>query len=162
MDKVHMQKERPPCHAAGGVIYRRDPAGAIEVLLIKKRSGGWSLPKGFLKADETHSEALEREVAEETALRGAIGAFLYEFAYTVHKRRRTRLKIVRYYLVRGAKGKPRPGRQEGIRKVRWFGLAAAIRRAHNDRIRVVLERAWIELRNDTAAFGEEPPLERTV
>jgi 8-oxo-dGTP pyrophosphatase MutT (NUDIX family) len=160
--KIRMQKERPPCHAAGGVNYRHSRSGAVEVLLIKKRSGGWSLPKGVLKTDESDAEALRREVAEETALRGAIGAFLHEFAYTVTRRRHARLKIVRYYLVGGATGKPRPGRHEGIRKVRWFDLTAAIRHAHNDRVRTVLERAWIELRNGPSAFGGPQPLEHTA
>jgi 8-oxo-dGTP diphosphatase len=159
---IQMQKELPPCHAAGGVIYRSGRAGAIEVLLIKKRGGGWSLPKGLLKAGETDAEALQREIAEETALRGAIGPFLTQFCYTVSRRRHARLKIVRYYLVRSARGRPRPGRHEGIRKVRWFALASALRRAHNDRVRTVLERAWVELRGAAPAFGEPHRLGRGV
>ena len=140
-----MQKQPPPRYAVGAVIARYNAHGAIEVLLIKKKYGGWSLPKGTIKSGETAREALAREVVEETALTGTIGVFLHEVSYTIMKREQARLKNVRYYLVQDVIGTPRPGKQEHIRKVRWFLLATAIQRAHNDRIRAVLERAGVAL-----------------
>jgi 8-oxo-dGTP pyrophosphatase MutT (NUDIX family) len=143
-----MKKESTPCYATGGVIYRRNTHGAIEVLLIKKEHGGWSLPKGHIKAGENDLEALRREVAEETALTGTIEVFLHEVTYPVVKRRQTRQKNVRYYLIHSAHGTPRPGKQERIRTVRWFCLMAAIKRAHNERVRTVLEHARASLNNN--------------
>src|SRR3954463_2765771 len=104
-----MQKQSPPCYAVGAVIARYDAHDAIEVLLIKKHYGGWSLPKGAIKSGETELEALTGEIAEETALRGTIGEFLQEVLYTVMKRGQLRLKSMRYYLVQDAIGTPRPG-----------------------------------------------------
>jgi len=149
-----MHKQSPLCYAVGAVIYRCDARGLIEVLLIKKQFGGWSLPKGGIKAGETDGEALLREVAEETALTGTVGAFVHAALYTITKRRRTRLKNVRYYLLHDARGTPSPGKQEGIRKVRWFELRRAIQRAHNDRVRTVLERAGVALSRGDATLME--------
>jgi 8-oxo-dGTP pyrophosphatase MutT (NUDIX family) len=157
-----MRKQPPPCYAVGAVIYRYDNHGAIEVLLIKKHYGGWSLPKGTIKAGETELEALAREVAEETRLMGTIGAFLHEAVYTVVKRGQLRLKSVRYYLLGGVVGRPRPGGHEGIRKVRWFGLSAAIQRAHNDRVRTVLEYAGVALTRRNNVIEHRRLVERSI
>jgi 8-oxo-dGTP pyrophosphatase MutT (NUDIX family) len=157
-----MQKQPSPCYAVGAVIYRYDDHGAIEVLLIKKQYGGWSLPKGTIKPGETELEALAREVAEETTLTGTIGVFLHEAVYTVVKHGQLRLKNVRYYLVDGVVGRPRPGGHEGIRKVRWFGLSAAIQRAHNDRVRTVLEYAGGAITARNNAMEHRQLVERSV
>src|SRR5215212_5141835 len=111
-----MRKQPPPCYAVGAVISRCDAHGQIEVLLIKKKQGGWSLPKGTIRPGETTLEALAREVAEETTLTGTIGAFLHEVFYTVVKRGQLRLKSVRYYLMHDVIGTTRPSGHERIRK----------------------------------------------
>src|SRR5215212_4729237 len=157
-----MRKQPPPCYAVGAVIYRYDAHSAIEVLLIKKKHGGWSLPKGTIKPGETALEGLVREAAEETTLRGTIGAFLHEAVYTVVKRGQLRLKSVRYYLFGGVVGRPRPGGHEGIRKVRWFGLSAAIQRAHNDRVRTVLEYAGVALTRRNNVMEHRQLVERSI
>jgi 8-oxo-dGTP pyrophosphatase MutT (NUDIX family) len=151
-----MQKQPPPCYAVGAVIYRYEAHGLIEVLLIKKKYGGWSLPKGTIKPGEATLEALAREVAEETTLTGTIGAFLQEVVYSVIKRGQLRIKSVRYYLVHDVIGRPRPSGHERIRKVRWFRLSAAIQRAHNDRVRTVLEYAGVALatRNNATKYHQ--------
>jgi 8-oxo-dGTP pyrophosphatase MutT (NUDIX family) len=42
----------PPIVAVGGVVYRRDKRGQVRLLLIKKRNGFWTLPKGRVKPGE--------------------------------------------------------------------------------------------------------------
>jgi 8-oxo-dGTP diphosphatase len=157
-----MRKQPPPRYAVGAVIYRYDAHGQIEVLLIKKKHGGWSLPKGTIKAGEIELEALAREVAEETTLIGTVGAFLHEAAYTVVKRGQLRLKSVRYYLVHDVVGTPHPGGHEGICKVRWFRLSAAIQRAHNDRVCTVLEYAGVAITARNNAMEHRQLVERCV
>ncbi len=56
--------------AAGGLVWRRGPAG-WELLLIRRDRHGaneWSLPKGKLDAGESYLEAALREVEEETGV----------------------------------------------------------------------------------------------
>jgi len=144
------------------VIYRCDAHGQIEVLLIKKKHGGWSLPKGTIRPGEPTLEALAREVAEETTLTGTIGAFLQEVIYIIVKHGQLRLKSVRYYLVHDVVGTPQPSGHERIRKVRWFRLSAAIQRAHNDRVRTVLEYAGVALTTRDNARGHLRLVERSI
>ena len=80
--------------AAGGVVYRRDD-GALEVLLVHRpRYDDWTLPKGKVDAGDADLVATaQREVWEETGLRGRMGADLGEIHYEV----KGRPQVVRYW-----------------------------------------------------------------
>ena len=60
--------------SAGILLYRRSPAGGLEVLLAHmggpffaaKDEGAWSIPKGEYDEDEAPWDAARREFAEET------------------------------------------------------------------------------------------------
>ena len=58
--------QHDPIQAVGGVIYRRDSAGQLEFLLIKKRLGYWTLPKGRIKAGEVEKVVMARDVLART------------------------------------------------------------------------------------------------
>lgn len=130
-----------PRYAVGGVVYRYTSKGALELLLIKKQSGGWSLPKGHVEQGERNEEALRRELREETGLEVQIEQPVHQICYQITKRGRPCPKIVDYYLVCPTGGRLRPGREEGIRKVRWFALKEALARVQNERVQEVIERA---------------------
>ena len=69
-------------HSAGGVAYRRTPAGDVEIALIATRRGTrWQLPKGTCEAGETPEQTAIREVQEEAGLATTIEAFLQAIDY---------------------------------------------------------------------------------
>ena len=83
--------------AAGGVVHRRDPAGAWQVLLVHRpRYDDWSLPKGKADRGESAEETALREVEEETGLRCLLGESVGETRYRDAK---GRSKVVRYWLM---------------------------------------------------------------
>lgn len=128
--------------AVGGVALREAPEGHLEVLLIKKQGGMWTLPKGRVKRGESDEEALARELAEETGLRGmVVGEAISQSMYNIEKAGRTRRKTVAYYLIWGTEGELRPGAAEGIEAVRWMPLPRALKRIGRARIRAVLRSA---------------------
>ncbi len=53
---------------AGGVIYRKDKDGKIEILLIQDAKNRWTIPKGHIEEGETAKETAKREIGEETGL----------------------------------------------------------------------------------------------
>lgn len=68
-----MSTDRPHSVSVAGVIV--DDAG--RALLIKRRDNGkWEPPGGVLEREETISDALQREVLEETGIKIALPAIL--------------------------------------------------------------------------------------
>ncbi|HRV76047.1 MAG: NUDIX domain-containing protein [Candidatus Nomurabacteria bacterium] len=53
---------------AGGVVYRINKAGVIEILLAQDSRDRWTIPKGHVEPGEITSQTAEREVREETDL----------------------------------------------------------------------------------------------
>ncbi len=53
---------------SGGVVWRRNAKGGIEILLIQDAKDRWTIPKGHIEEGETAKETAEREIREETGL----------------------------------------------------------------------------------------------
>jgi ADP-ribose pyrophosphatase YjhB (NUDIX family) len=143
-----------PIAAAGGVVYRWTPSGYLEILLIKKEGGFWTLPKGRIKSGETQQDAVAREVAEETSITGVVEALVREVEYTIQKSGRHRPKVVSYYLLHAGEGRPRPQAKERIARVRWFPVAAALRRIRRGRVRAVVRDARALLTGEQNECGD--------
>jgi ADP-ribose pyrophosphatase YjhB (NUDIX family) len=148
-------EQEPPIAAAGGVVYRLSAAGQIEVLLIKKQDGFWTLPKGRIEPGEDEQTAVAREVAEETSVTGEVGPMVRQVFYTIQKAGRRRRKTVSYYLVRATSGRPRPQARERILRVRWFTIGVALRRIRRRRLRNVVRAARVMLSAGTSAESND-------
>lgn len=127
--------------AVGAVVFRDTPDGLLEVLLIKKQGGMWTLPKGRVKRGEADEDALRRELAEETGLRGQVGEAISQSVYRIQKDGRPRRKTVIYYLVWNTRGTLSPGVAEGIAEVCWMPIPRALKRIGRPRIRAVVRAA---------------------
>lgn len=133
--------------AVGGFVYRFADDNQLEVLLIKKKYGFWTLPKGKVEPGEAEMAAVQREVQEETGITGAVGAPVQQVAYTIMKKGAPRRKVVTYYLMHAEDGELRPNKKERIEKLRWFSLPAALKRIQRGRVRKTARRAGEMLRS---------------
>jgi len=136
-----MEHRQPHIVAVGGVVYRCTSRGQLELLLIKKRSGFWTLPKGRIKPDEHPVTAVQREVFEETGLAGAVEDPIQEVTYQIIKGGQPCHKVVTYYLFRAEAGTLRPDKREGIAHLRWFPVPHALVRIHRARVREIAQHA---------------------
>ena len=121
--------------AAGGVVWRRSPAGDVEVLLVHRpRYDDWTVPKGKLGAGEDHPAAALREVEEETGLRCTLGE---ELPSTSYIDRKGRPKRVRYWAMTPAGGDFTP--TDEVDEVRWVSVGTAVDLLSYPRDRAVLD-----------------------
>lgn len=144
-----------PGLSAGILLYRRRPAGELEVLLAhpggpywkQQDYGSWSVPKGIAEADEALEAVAAREFGEETGFE--LGSVAREPGAPPLDLGEVTLrsgKVVRAWAVEGdldpalsrsneieIEWPPRTGRRlviPEVDRVAWFGLPEARRRAH--------------------------------
>jgi 8-oxo-dGTP diphosphatase len=115
--------------SAGGLV--RDGAGRIA--LIRERSHGswrWTLPKGRINHGETTGHAARREVREEAGLKTRITRKVLRFRGQRHDIDYFAMKLVKNVGVH----------ERGVKAVRWFKPARALKKVHSKRDRRVLQR----------------------
>ncbi|WFE27287.1 NUDIX hydrolase [Solwaraspora sp. WMMD791] len=115
--------------AAGGVVWRTDDTGAVEVCLVHRpRHDDWSLPKGKLEPAEHPLAAAVREVGEETGIRAVPQVRLPSIRYTMPD---GNTKEVDYWSMRAVEEPPGPVPDEAadeVDEVCWLPLRQAQQR----------------------------------
>jgi 8-oxo-dGTP pyrophosphatase MutT (NUDIX family) len=118
-------------HSAGGVAYRRVPAGGeVQIALIATHGGAcWQLPKGSRKRAESPLQTALREVREEVGLYTEHEQFLKTIDYWYWDTYRKEVpelvhKAVDFFLLRVVGGTLSDACTE-VDAVGWFSLAEA-------------------------------------
>jgi 8-oxo-dGTP diphosphatase len=120
--------------AAGGVVWRTEPDGRLEVAVIHRpRYDDWSFPKGKVRDGEDELHAALREVEEETGHRCVSGRDLGTIEY---RDRQGRRKTVRYWSMVPVEGGFTPGPE--VDELRWLPLRRAIQMLTYDHDRGLL------------------------
>ncbi|MFG1795583.1 NUDIX domain-containing protein [Nocardia sp. NPDC049149] len=106
-------------HAAGAVLWRRRPRGALEIAVVHRpKYQDWSLPKGKLDPGETPVLAAVREVREETGLDCRLGRYLGKVTYPVPGHRK--LKRVDYWSAEAVGGEFTANAEVDV--LQWYPL----------------------------------------
>ncbi|MCC6383325.1 MAG: NUDIX hydrolase [Dehalococcoidia bacterium] len=127
--------------SAGGVVWRRDPAGAVEVVLCGRSSDRvWGLPKGTPDPGESIEATAVREVQEETGLCVEAGESLGSIEYWFTSRGVRYHKLVHHWLMQPTGGDLADHDHE-FDLVDWFPLDVAYRTATYDNERRILAEA---------------------
>jgi 8-oxo-dGTP pyrophosphatase MutT (NUDIX family) len=113
--------------AAGGVVFREGEEG-IEIVLVSRRSSGlFALPKGKVDPGEQVEQTAVREVREESGLEAEILEELGEVRYWFTDENRERVdKVVHFFLMRPVGGDMADHDHE-FDDVGWYHLAEAER-----------------------------------
>lgn len=97
--------------SAGGVVYRKNDEGKLEILLIRVKTR-WSFPKGNIEKGEPKDKAALREVKEETGVDAEIISYLGEVDYWYNSGLIRIHKFVYYYLMKYLGGNIVPQKEE--------------------------------------------------
>jgi 8-oxo-dGTP pyrophosphatase MutT (NUDIX family) len=130
--------------SAGGVVYRRNDSGGLEILLAARRTLkgniAWGLAKGHIEEGESPEEAAIREVREETGweavIEESLGLTKYFYVWESVRIRKT----VHFFLMKAVRGDPGQ-RDDEMEEIRWFPLERALKRAAYRGERDILVRA---------------------
>ena len=108
--------------AAGALIWRLDPQGEIELLIIHRpRYDDWSWPKGKQDPGESLPETALREIREEVSLDVRLGVPLAVTSYPVHGKS----KDVFYWAAKAPENQV-PAADEGeVDQLRWVSIDQA-------------------------------------
>lgn len=113
--------------AAGGVVFREGDEG-IELVLVSRRSSGlFALPKGKVDPGEQVRETAVREVREETGLQAEILDELGDVRYWFTDENRERVDKVVYFFLMRPTGGDMADHDHEFDDVGWYHLAEAER-----------------------------------
>lgn len=134
----------PTIEAAGGVLWRGDPAAPEVALVHRPRYGDWSLPKGKLDPGEHALLGALREIAEETGFTAQPGRRLGSLRYRVPEGP----KRVRYWACEAVGGSFTANHE--VDELSWLAVAEARDRLTADHDGQVLERFAVDPRRTRA------------
>lgn len=112
---------------SGGIIFRRDKDGGVEILLIQDGKGRWTIPKGHIEEGETAQQTTRREIHEEAGLSEVdILGWLGKIYFRYRRIDKLVLMTTQIYLVR-AKGDTNDIKKEDwMNDIRWFKFHDAL------------------------------------
>jgi 8-oxo-dGTP pyrophosphatase MutT (NUDIX family) len=114
----------PTVRAAGGVLWRRDPQGNLEVALVHRpRYDDWSFPKGKQDPGESDEQTAVREVLEETGYEVRVALQMVPLDYVLPTGQR---KVVVWFSMEAVGGEFTPN--DEVDRIEWLPPEAATER----------------------------------
>jgi 8-oxo-dGTP pyrophosphatase MutT (NUDIX family) len=112
---------------AGGIVFRRNKEGGVEILLIQDAKDRWTIPKGHIEEGETAKQTAAREIGEEAGLKDID---VLDWLGKIHFRYRRIDKLVlmttQIYLVRAKGDTNAIQKEEWMNGIKWFSFHDAL------------------------------------
>lgn len=131
--KKYFNRKRPSIQeivrepTAGGVVFRRDAKGEVEILLIQDQKDRWTIPKGHIEEGETAQQTAQREIGEEAGLHdtemlGWLGKIHFRY------RRVDKLVLIsqQVYLMRVKTDGNEIEKEDWMNGIKWFKFHDAL------------------------------------
>lgn len=112
---------------AGGIVYRRAPDGAPQVLLIQDAKDRWTIPKGHIEEGEKADHTARREIEEETGLAAIrVHAWIGKVNFRYRRQNSLVLITMQVYLVEAASGQQQLKKEDWMNDIQWFSVMEAL------------------------------------
>jgi len=112
---------------AGGIVFRRNQADQIEILLIQDAKNRWTIPKGHIEEGETAQQTAKREIGEEAGLTDVdMLGWLGKIHFRYRRVDRLVLMTTQIYLVRAKGDTNAIQKEEWMNGIKWFPFHEAL------------------------------------
>jgi len=112
---------------SGGIIFRRDKHGGVEILLFQDSKDRWSIPKGHIEEGETAEETTIREIEEEAGLSSVeVLGWLGKVNFRYRRMDKLVLMTTQIYLVRAIGDTDAIKKEDWMKDIKWFKFNEAL------------------------------------
>jgi len=112
---------------AGGIIFRRNKAGEVEILLVQDAKDRWTIPKGHIEEGETAKQTTRREIGEEVGLKDIeVLDWLGKTHFRYRRVDRLVLMTMQVYLVRSLNPKEKIQNEGWMNDLGWYKFHDAL------------------------------------
>jgi len=126
-NKKHQIQEIVREPTSGGIIFRRNKDGAVEILLIQDSKDRWTIPKGHIEEGETAQQTTRREIAEEAGLSEVeILGWLGKIHFRYRRVDKLVLMTTQIYLVKALGDTDDITKEDWMRDIKWFKFHDAL------------------------------------
>ncbi len=137
---------------AGGIVYRRNKKGDVEILLIQDAKDRWTIPKGHIEEGETAQETAKREIAEEAGLKDTdVICWLGKIHFRYRRINTLVLMTTQIYLVKAKGDTAAIKKEEWMNGIKWFGFHDALDKIEYEDIGKLMLLAMKRIRQDSAS-----------
>lgn len=112
---------------AGGIVFRHDEKGGIEILLIQDAKDRWTIPKGHIEPGETAVATARREIGEEAGLSNVeMLGWLGKIHFRYRRMDKLVLMTTQIYLVKALGDTNAIKKEEWMNGIKWFKFHDAL------------------------------------
>lgn len=112
---------------AGGIVFRRNEKGEVEILLIQDAKDRWTIPKGHIEEGETAQQTAKREIGEEAGLDNVeVLGWLGKIHFRYRRIDKLVLMTTQIYLVKALGDTNAIKKEEWMNGIKWFKFHDAI------------------------------------
>lgn len=112
---------------SGGIVFRHNKKGDLEILLIQDAKDRWTIPKGHIEEGETAVQTARREIGEEAGLHDVdMLGWLGKIHFRYRRIERLVLMTTQIYLVRVRTDGNEIQKEEWMNGIKWFSFNEAL------------------------------------
>ena len=134
---------------AGGIVFRRNQRGQLEILLIQDAKNRWTIPKGHIEENEQAKEAAAREIKEETGLKELeLLGWLGKIHFRYRRQQSLVLMTTQIYLAKALGDTSSLTKEDWMNGIGWFSTSEALDKIEYDDIGKIILLALKKIRDD--------------
>ena len=112
---------------AGGIVFRRNEKGGVEILLIQDAKDRWTIPKGHIEEGETAQQTAQREIGEEAGLTNTdVHSWLGKIHFRYRRIDKLVLMTTQIYLVKALGDTDAIKKEDWMNGIKWFSFHDAL------------------------------------